>query len=398
MPVGSRLSLGALNWLGYTLFPGRVFGGDKYDPYTNTLQLHSDVPALVLPKPPSPRTCTAGIILAAIASSADCRCSPPIVKPQFTGEVLGYAANAATGLGTRGVLGALSAIRRRCGHDGHALDRRLVGRPGARIGRRSDRTCCRPSGRQSPRQGTASRRGGKKRGKSPDKATPTRRCNRPPPSALRRLCRRPLSLSAHDATRQPAGHAPSLRDIASGRAKLYIAHPGAVLMGFVWHSHPCPTAKLRREIAFEAARLMYCRQESEYYRAKLKAAKRLCQGSVKPADLPSNREIRDEIQSFARLHEGARRADNLRDMRIEALRVMRLLRAYRPRLIGSTLTGHVRAGSDIDIHVFADGESGVAGAGRRRNDLRRRTQAGPQAWRGARLYAHSRGRPLSRSS
>ncbi len=107
---------------------------------------------------------------------------------------------------------------------------------------------------------------------------------------------------------------------------------------------------------------MYCRQESEYYRAKLKAANRLCRGSVKPADLPSNREIRDEIQTFARLHEGSRRSDNLRDMRIEALRVMRLLRPYRPRLIGSTLTGHVRAGSDIDIHVFADGESGVSGA------------------------------------
>ena len=46
------------------------------------------------------------------------------------------------------------------------------------------------------------------------------------------------------------------------------------------------------------------RQESEYYRAKMKAARRLCQGWVKPADLPSNREIRDQIQSFARMHEG----------------------------------------------------------------------------------------------
>jgi hypothetical protein len=33
---------------------------------------------------------------------------------------------------------------------------------------------------------------------------------------------------------------------------------------------------------------------------------------------------------------------------------MRLLRAYRPRLIGSVMTGHVRKGSDIDIHVFCD--------------------------------------------
>src|ERR671937_2632407 len=41
-------------------------------------------------------------------------------------------------------------------------------------------------------------------------------------------------------------------------------------------------------------------------------------------------------------------------MRVEALRMMRLLRAFRPRLIGSVMTGHVRKGSDIDLHVFCD--------------------------------------------
>jgi hypothetical protein len=77
--------------------------------------------------------------------------------------------------------------------------------------------------------------------------------------------------------------------------------------------------KFRRQIAFEAARLMYERQESEYFRAKLRAAKRICRGWVKPKDLPSNAEIRDQIQHFARLHEGDSRTRNLRDMRIEAL-------------------------------------------------------------------------------
>ena len=118
--------------------------------------------------------------------------------------------------------------------------------------------------------------------------------------------------------------------------------------------------KLRQQIAWEAARLMYERTESEYYRAKLKAAKRMGGGWVKPKDLPSNREIRDEIQVFARLYEGDRRSQNLREMRIEALRMMRLLRAFRPRLIGSTLTGHVRRGSDIDLHVFSDSIEAVA--------------------------------------
>src|SRR5487761_1662308 len=120
--------------------------------------------------------------------------------------------------------------------------------------------------------------------------------------------------------------------------------------------------KLRQQIAWEAARLMYERVESEYYRAKLKAARRMGGGWVKPKDLPSNREIRDEIQVFARLYEGERRLENLRDMRVAALRMMTLLRPFRPRLIGSTLTGHVRRGSDIDLHVFSDSIEAVAAA------------------------------------
>lgn len=106
---------------------------------------------------------------------------------------------------------------------------------------------------------------------------------------------------------------------------------------------------------------MYHREESEYYRAKWKAARRVCGRSFKPSDLPSNAEIRDQVQSLARLLEGDRREERLREMRVAALRMMRLLRAFRPRLIGSTLTGHVRQGSDIDLHVFSDSAEAVSG-------------------------------------
>lgn len=113
-------------------------------------------------------------------------------------------------------------------------------------------------------------------------------------------------------------------------------------------------SKLRRAIAHEAARLMYQHQESEYYQAKQKAARLLCQGWVKPSELPTNAEIRDAIQSFARTMEGSSRLDALRDMRVTARRMMRLLDRFHPKLIGSVLTGHIRSGSDIDIHVFSD--------------------------------------------
>lgn len=119
-------------------------------------------------------------------------------------------------------------------------------------------------------------------------------------------------------------------------------------------------SKLRRQIAVEAARLMYARVESEYFTAKRKAAARLgLNYRFHPQDLPSNREIRDEVQAFARIHEGQARLDRLCDMRLAGLRMMRLLTAFHPRLIGSTVTGHVRSGSDIDIHVFSDDVSSI---------------------------------------
>ena len=99
---------------------------------------------------------------------------------------------------------------------------------------------------------------------------------------------------------------------------------------------------------------MYQRVESEYFTAKRKAAKRLCRDQVKPSDLPSNSEIRDQVQMLARLHEGDRRALNLKDMRFAALALMRLLRLFKPRLIGSVMTGHIRKGSDIDLHLFSN--------------------------------------------
>jgi len=118
--------------------------------------------------------------------------------------------------------------------------------------------------------------------------------------------------------------------------------------------------KFRRLITVEAARLMYRRQEKEYYRAKLKAARSVAGGWVKPSDLPSNSEIRDEIQKMACLFEGEGRHEHLQDMRIEALRMMRLLSSFKPKIIGSVLTGHVRHGSDIDLHLFTSSVDSVA--------------------------------------
>jgi hypothetical protein len=89
--------------------------------------------------------------------------------------------------------------------------------------------------------------------------------------------------------------------------------------------------KLRRRVAWEAARLMYTRAEREYLRAKLKAVRRLAGAAFNPSDLPTNREIRDELEVMARLSP-EEHADLLRDRagleeesRVDRFQVYRML-------------------------------------------------------------------------
>lgn len=45
---GWRYTMGTLSLVGYTLLPGRIVGGDNYNPYTNSVYIHSDIPALAM--------------------------------------------------------------------------------------------------------------------------------------------------------------------------------------------------------------------------------------------------------------------------------------------------------------------------------------------------------------
>ncbi|WP_432820982.1 hypothetical protein [Trichloromonas sp.] len=45
---GWRYTLGALSTVFYTIFPGRVFGGDHYNPFTNTISIYSDHSSIAL--------------------------------------------------------------------------------------------------------------------------------------------------------------------------------------------------------------------------------------------------------------------------------------------------------------------------------------------------------------
>jgi len=124
------------------------------------------------------------------------------------------------------------------------------------------------------------------------------------------------------------------------------------------------SSKIRRQLAREAARLMYEEEVSQYFVAKRMAAKRLFgRGGQKrlrfrPRDLPSNGEIQAALLELADFVEGDARLDRLDEMRRLALEVMTALADFEPRLIGSVATGHIRRGSDIDIQLFAEDADG----------------------------------------
>jgi predicted nucleotidyltransferase len=106
---------------------------------------------------------------------------------------------------------------------------------------------------------------------------------------------------------------------------------------------------LRSRIAREAAVLLYFGDEKEYKPAKIKAAKTFRSNFV-----PTNLDVAMELDKLADENEGSSRIERLTRMRSEALRLMKLLSAYQPLLIGSVWRGTIRKGSDIDLAVYHD--------------------------------------------
>ncbi len=115
--------------------------------------------------------------------------------------------------------------------------------------------------------------------------------------------------------------------------------------------------EIRSKVAREAAVLLYFGAEKEYKQAKQKAAQ-----TFGVHFLPTNLEVALELDRIAEEKEGAARKERLALMRQEALRIMKLLAAYCPLLIGSVWRGTIRLGSDIDIAVYADAPEQVVQA------------------------------------
>jgi predicted nucleotidyltransferase len=106
---------------------------------------------------------------------------------------------------------------------------------------------------------------------------------------------------------------------------------------------------MRNRVAREAATLLYFGAEKEYKQAKLKAAE-----NFGVHFLPTNLEVALELDKIAEEKEGTARRERLVLMRQEALKVMKLIDAFCPVLIGSVWRGTIRFGSDIDISAYAE--------------------------------------------
>jgi len=106
--------------------------------------------------------------------------------------------------------------------------------------------------------------------------------------------------------------------------------------------------KPRRRVAKEAARLLYTGAAEEYKQAKEEAAR-----SLGVDAMPSNYDVAVELDLLAEETEGEGRRRLLLGMREAALKMMRALAEFDPRLIGSVWRGTARKGSDIDITVYA---------------------------------------------
>jgi hypothetical protein len=115
---------------------------------------------------------------------------------------------------------------------------------------------------------------------------------------------------------------------------------------------------LRHALAREAARIIVEHGVDDYLFAKRKAAERM--GVTDHAVLPKNTEIEDAIAEYHRLFGRGSHAGELAELRREAVRAMKLLAGFEPRLVGPVLSGTATGHTGILLHVFADTAESVS--------------------------------------
>jgi hypothetical protein len=122
---------------------------------------------------------------------------------------------------------------------------------------------------------------------------------------------------------------------------------------------PTRADNVRRALAQEAARIMAEHGIRDFFVAKRKAAERLgvTDGA---AALPKNTEIEEALAEYQRIFGRDTHAESLHAQRRAALRAMRYLKEFQPRLVGPVLSGTATAHSEVQLHIFAERAESVA--------------------------------------
>ncbi len=118
------------------------------------------------------------------------------------------------------------------------------------------------------------------------------------------------------------------------------------------HANAPRSGYLRREIAALAARMMAEDGIGDFGFAKRKAARQL--GAPDTESLPTNAEIETELRAWQALYQDEEQAERLREMRVAAVELMRLLDDFRPYLTGGALDGTAGRYSELDLELYPE--------------------------------------------
>ena len=108
---------------------------------------------------------------------------------------------------------------------------------------------------------------------------------------------------------------------------------------------------LRTSIA-AAARIMAEDGIDDFALAKRKAARQL--GAPDTRELPGNQEIEAELHAYRALYQADEHPERVRELRLGALEMMRLLERFHPYLAGPVLSGTAGPYAEIELQVFPE--------------------------------------------
>jgi hypothetical protein len=114
-----------------------------------------------------------------------------------------------------------------------------------------------------------------------------------------------------------------------------------------------PSSDLTAEIAAAAARLVV-EEGMEYGPAKRRAARNVAKHSVRPAELPGNDEVEDEVRTYLSLFHADTQPGELTALRRVALQWMTRLEQFRPHLTGAVWRGTATRLNSVHLQLYCD--------------------------------------------